>query len=62
MSREGKVQKFGKALLAAVSMVVAMVVAADNHRPPLTEQQVVEQYGARAERVLKPRFQFAGVE
>ncbi len=45
-----------------VSVGLALPFSADCAMSPLTEEQVVAKYSAGAERVLKPRFRFAGVD
>jgi hypothetical protein len=62
MSCKRKTGGFAKQVLLLVALIgTTLPGMADTSQPPLTEQQIVEKYGARAERVLKPRFRFAGV-
>jgi hypothetical protein len=57
-----RIHGLAKRILPVIVLLgMAVPGIADTSQPLFTEQQIVEKYGARVERVLKPRFQFAGV-
>ncbi len=63
MSRKRKIYDLG-IWVAPVLVLIGLLLplSAECALSPLTEEQVVAKYRARAERVLKPRFRFAGVD